>query len=394
LTAQVQNSSDSIEDKITRLIKEFADIYLDRQVPLAEPFRDNFFAYRYPFLHYLNIELPNINDPLYESYCNIQKLEQKKAESCNKAEIEAVKNYQSSFRSWVGKREERRLFSLKTCKNKDLVSLMDFHFFLTQRYDYYEYCLNNVKELTEDEKIKELKKILFNLIKKIDITEPIIDSKDTSIQELSKEIVSLSILTLTHYSNFDAYYTRFPILDYELLNDFSIVTENTFTHEKLFKLKFRLSYLKNLQKYLTYYTFQRKSKNENELLSENKLLLEMMQEDTKILNMRTEISKEAQNKLDQVNKCFSNINEALLRKISLGYYIGFYEHYSKAYYKSESSSSNSFEVNSLISLYHKYVYTGDIFTRRLKNLDESCLQIQKINPKLLEIDSFLSKYSR
>jgi len=244
------------------------------------------------------------------------------------------------------------------------------------------------------EKIKELKKILFNLIKKIDITEPIIDSKDTSIQELSKEIVSLSILTLTHYSNFDAYYTRFPILDYELLNDFSIVTENTFTHEKLFKLKFRLSYLKNLQKYLTYYTFQRKSKNENELLSENKLLLEMMQEDTKILNMRTEISKEAQNKLDQVNKCFSNINEALLRKISLGYYIGFYEHYSKAYYKSESSSSNSFEVNSLISLYHKYVYTGDIFTRRLKNLDESCLQIQKINPKLLEIDSFLSKYSR
>ncbi|TGM66140.1 hypothetical protein EHQ94_11120 [Leptospira meyeri] len=321
--------------------------------------------------------IPHLNN--YESFCAIQKLKKGSLESCNNEELENVMDYRSDFKLWAPTKEERRLHARNTCKNEELKALFDFHFFLKRRYDLFEFCTNNLENKTEEEKIEQLKKDIFEILKRQTYRKINYDGNNFEIQKLISQLEETRNEILFQLGNSDHYFIRFPRLEYESLLVFNFLEENAFNDELLRQAQSRLRDLKEL-KFLII-GLNQQSKNSG---IENSVLETKNHEIAKEISILSEkiqrnknLKENNQILLNQTTKCIQYLTEQNVSKVSLRNYLGFYKHYSEAEYANTNLDKKFQSLNFLVNLYHKNVFSGEIFQNRLKFIYEDCSKSKK-----------------
>ncbi|MCW7498472.1 hypothetical protein ND860_18190 [Leptospira levettii] len=365
----------------------FYNDYLIHQIPYAKQKPTAMFEITHT-LEDLEISnsIADFEDRINEtSFCNIEKLKRKDPEPCTQSEILEIINsrFPSDIRflyqRWLPKRDERASFARKSCRSKDILALLDFQFHLTKRYDLYEYCIQNVKEMETEVKFQELKREIFEEIKRRRLIVPNLENENTEIKELSEKIYTSSLEALFHYGNFRTYYNLFGNGEFLKFYSLDLLLIDTYPPEKIPKLKSRIHRLTYLKKYLAKKEHEALLRNIDEgILEKNLKLISQISDQSTIILSIPEISKIDKVKLKETENCFKSFNETILKKISLTFYSGFYERYANSYFKLDNESAINPDVVSLVNLYHRETYSGEIFSERLKNLSESCAKLHKV----------------
>ncbi|MCG6146491.1 hypothetical protein [Leptospira bandrabouensis] len=323
--------------------------------------------------------IPHLNN--YESFCAIKKLKKGSLESCNNEELKNVMDYRSDFKLWAPTKEERRLHARNTCKNEELKALFDFHFFLKRRYDLFEFCTNNLENKTEEEKIEQLNKDIFEILKRQTYRKINYDGNNFEIQTLISQLEETRNEILFQLGNSDHYFIRFPILEYEPLLVFNFLEENAFNDELLRQAQSRLRDLKELKFLIIGLNQQSKNSGiansiletkNHEIAKEISILSEKIQ--------KSKILKEKEKEkivLIQTAKCIQYLAEQKVSKVSLRNYLGFFKRYSEGEYSSSYLDKKFQSLNFLVNLYHKNTFSGEIFQNRLKFIYEDCSTSKK-----------------